>query len=115
MKTRYLFGMPFATLSVGPTEIEALVDTGFNGFLLIPESVARACKFKALGSIKYFMADGKQASAKTYEAEISWLHSRIRIEAITSKANFSLIGMQLLTHAKTVIKPMENILTIEPA
>ena len=105
--------MPFATILVGTNEIEALVDTGFNGFLLIPESVAHDCKLKELGSIKYLMANGKPALAKTYEAEISWLQSRIKVQVITSEADFSLIGMELLKHAKTVLHPAKNIFSIE--
>ena len=36
MKTRYLFGLPFASILVEDREIEFLVDTGFNGSLLMP-------------------------------------------------------------------------------
>ncbi len=78
-----------------PHELEALVDTGFNGSLTLPKVIAKelALPWRTRGSFR--LADGTKARFDIYAAEILWDGSwrRILVEA-TGKT--PLLGMSLL-------------------
>lgn len=114
MNTRYLFGLPFASLHVQEKEIEFLIDTGFNGSLLLPLELIQKHHLLKMGKVEYVLADGTISEAEVFEAEINWLSHKRKVPVVSSDANFALLGMELLSHAKTILHPERNILTIEP-
>ncbi len=114
MNARYLFGMPFATLRVQNQDIECLVDTGFNGSLLLPITLIKKHNLPKIGNVRYVMADGVPSRTEMYEAEIEWLNKRIKVNVIASDTDFALIGMELLKHSVSFLMPGRNILTVEP-
>lgn len=59
MNTRYVFGIPFVRVKLLEKEIEAIVDTGFNASLLIPNSIITELGLLNVGSARYGMADGR--------------------------------------------------------
>lgn len=113
MNTRYLFGLPLLTLTIGTIEVEAIVDTGFNGALLLSTEVIRKLKLPRIGFAQYAMADGVLSEAEVYTAEIWWFGKQKEVSVVSSNADFSLIGMELLHHCRTIFCPVKNILTIE--
>jgi len=115
MKTHYLFGLPFVTISIGNREIDVLIDTGFNGALSLPDSVMEGITLLKMGPTEYVMADGTISSSDMYAAEIMWLGKVREVEIISSTSDIPLIGMDLLQYAKTTLYPSKNILSIEPA
>ncbi len=78
-----------------PHELEALVDTGFNGSLTIPAVIAEelALPWRTRGSFR--LADGTKARFDIHAAEILWdgTWRRILVE-VTGRA--PLLGMSLL-------------------
>ena len=114
-KTRYLLGFPFATISLKSKDIECMIDTGFDGALLLPLQTIQEYRLPKIGFIKYTLADGSISFTDTFAAEIDWLEKRKTVTIIGMEADFALIGMQLLADAKTTLQPRKNVLTIEPA
>lgn len=114
MKTRYLFGMPFATLRVQNQDVECLIDTGFNGSLLLPIEMIKRHNLTKVGNIKYVMANGAPSESEMYEVEIQWQNKRIKVNAIASDTDFALIGMELLKHSVSFLMPGRNLVTVEP-
>lgn len=55
MKTSYLLGLPFATIKVNGRMIEAMVDTGFNGAVLLPASLVSELNLIEIGFVQYAM------------------------------------------------------------
>ncbi len=66
MKTRYLFGLPFASVTIDSSNIEFLVDTGFNGALMLPKELVEKLNLKRIGFTKYTMADGTISKAAIF-------------------------------------------------
>ena len=113
-ETRYLLGFPFATITLKSRDIECMIDTGFDGALLLPLQTIQEHRLHKTGFIKCTLANGSISFTDTFAAEVNWLDSRKTITVIGMEADFALIGMQLLANAKTTLQPCKNILTIEP-
>ena len=115
MKPRYLLNFPLASILINNEEIEAIVDTGFNGSLMISEEDIEKFNFPKLGTTPYMMADGSFSKGTIYLGEITWLNQKIKVPIIVSESDFPLIGMDLLKYAKTLLIPSQNVLSIEAA
>ena len=53
-------------------KIEAILDTGFTGFLTLPPSIIRSLKLVWLGREEGILADGKVDLFDVYRAKIVW-------------------------------------------
>lgn len=113
MNTRYLFGLPLVTLQVRSQEVEALLDTGFDGWLMLPNSMIKDLNLKYVGQTDYELADGEVVESQLYEAELDWLGEEKKISVVSTPSDLSLLGMGLLANAKTTIRPSKSILQIE--
>ncbi|MBI1972518.1 hypothetical protein HYS50_00760 [Candidatus Woesearchaeota archaeon] len=113
MKTRYLFGLPFATLSINSEEIECLVDTGFNGSLLLPLQKIQEMKLNPVAVAHYALVDGSQVESQIFETVIDWFGMKKRASVVGSASDFCLVGMELLRNAKIVMEAKKEILIIE--
>ncbi len=113
MKGRYLFGLPFLGVNVNTKEIEFLVDTGFNGELLLPSNIINELNLKRVGFAQYMTADGDTIDADVFTAEITWFRDKKKVSVIASHADFSLLGMGLLRNVKTILDPLKDLLVIE--
>lgn len=113
MKTRYLFGLPFIQINVNTLVIEALIDTGFNGALLLPEKTIKELKLKRIGQAQYTTADGLVADSEIFVAEIEWFDTHKTVSVVSSSSDISLAGMELLYDTKTTLYPAKNILIME--
>ena len=101
IETRYLFGFPFAIVQLKSQQIECMIDTGFDGALLLPTKVILENKLPRKGFIKCTLANGSSSFTDIYAAEINWLNSKRTVTVVGMETDFALIGMQLLTDAKT--------------
>lgn len=115
MRTKYLMGLPFAAISITGSEVEALVDTGFNGALLLPSARIGELGLKRIGWVDYAMADGSIVQTGVFAAKVKWLEQEQEIAVVATESDFALIGMELLAEARTLLEPSRGILSIEPA
>ena len=100
MNGRYLFGLPFFTISINSEQIEFLVDTGFNGALLLPLRKIHELNLKRVGFTEYAMADGSVVASEMFSVEIKWLNEKRLVSVIGSDSDFMLLGMELLRNAR---------------
>lgn len=91
--------------------MECLVDTGFNGSLMVPAHHVGA-HWKATGYVEYIMADGQVQEAETYSTTLEWLGNKKIVQILAIPCDLPLLGMSLLQTARLVLSPSENILDV---
>ena len=77
------------------TEIDAVIDTGFNGSMSLPTSLIAKLKLPFRSRGRAELADGSESIFNSYEATIIWDGQPHRI-AIDEANTDPLIGMSLL-------------------
>ena len=95
-------------------EFEALVDTGYTGFLTLPLAILAELNLEIFASGRLTMADGHAVDVDLYQATILWdgQPRTIEVDALESEV---LVGMSLLEgydlHVHTVV---DGQITINP-
>lgn len=83
----------------GPTghtrDIEAVVDTGYNGFLTLPSVMVSELGLSFVSISRATLGDGGEVSFPSYGVTLLWDNRPIRIEA-DATGNLPLVGMLLL-------------------
>ena len=84
----------------GPTgtsgEVQAVIDTGFNGSLCLPEQMTEELEMPFLHSRRIRLADDREAVVRVHQAKLDWDGVR-RTVAATASGTTALVGMQLMT------------------
>ena len=83
--------------------VEAVLDTGFNGYLTLTGELIERLGLDYLGQIQTVLADGGEITAYTYEAFVNWLGQTRRAEIIASEG-VSILGMSLLAGCKITMR-----------
>jgi clan AA aspartic protease len=76
-------------------EVEAAIDTGFNGFLTLPAVVLSALRCDRIGVSLITLADGHQEFVDIYEVVVIWEGQPRTVEADTAGGGV-LVGTALL-------------------
>lgn len=76
-------------------EVEAVIDTGFSGFLTLPSALATALGLAFDGVGWAVLADGTEASFDMYDATLLW-DGRPRSVYVYAAETTPLVGMRLL-------------------
>lgn len=82
-------------LSQPPVEIEAVIDTGFNGYLTLPSQSVSALRLPFAGHRRATLADGSVTRLDVYLASVIW-HGEPKEVLISEAETTPLIGMALL-------------------
>src|SRR5688572_10219945 len=91
---------------------DCVVDTGFDGALIVPTSVAERLGLPLVARLVFELVGGVQMSANVALGEIEWLGERRNVEVIISEGNDALIGSELFEGAKLVIDYVRGVVTI---
>ena len=74
-------------------EVEAVIDTGFNGFLSLPAELVEELGFPLLYSSRAFLADDRQVTLQTHQATINW-DGQSRTVRASASGTTALVGMR---------------------
>ena len=91
---------PVITLAVrGPygqaREIEAVIDTGYTGFMTVTPALAADLALDMRGTGRATLADGSEVNFPTYGVAVQWDDQPIYVEADAADTT-PLVGMRLL-------------------
>lgn len=76
-------------------QIDAMVDTGFTGHLILPSETIRELDLVSIGAASGRLASGEIVSLWKYEGRIQWLGVELAVPVLESSGS-ALIGMGLL-------------------
>ena len=91
---------------------ECIVDTGFDGGLMLPRAFLLQIHTPIIGELTFEMVGGTTMSAEVGLIEIDWLGSLRQVEVIISEGNDALVGTELLIATTLVIDYRSNSLAI---
>lgn len=75
--------------------VEAVIDTGFTGYVTLPQAAIHALRLSGPVSMEAMLADGQVIDLQLYTAAITW-HGTERVVEIIATGTEPLIGMSLL-------------------
>jgi len=76
-------------------EIEAIIDTGFNGFLTLPKSLVQTLQLPQPGRGRAVLADGSEGIFNIHACTVVWDGVLRQVETDTADCD-PLVGMALL-------------------
>lgn len=92
----------------GRREIEAVMDTGFNGFLTLPNDVISALGLPLAGDRRATLADESEVSMDMHLAHIIWHEGREYDILVLRAEGGPLLGMELLHGNRVVLDVIED-------
>jgi clan AA aspartic protease len=93
-------------------EIECVVDTGFNGALMLPRGLVSQIPIPIVGELTFGMVGGATMSAEIGLTHIRWFDEVREVEVIVSEGDDALVGTELLTATTLVINYSLGIVAI---
>ena len=96
-------GVPLIRVSVGGHEWPAIIDTGFNGGLELPEACRDAVEPQFLGRIVSVLAGGMKIEEDAYRVEFPFDGDAVESEATFVDSEAILIGTALLASHQLAI------------
>ena len=96
-------------LSAGET-VECLVDTGFTGALVLPQTLVTRLKLPVVGREVFEMVGGRQFVASVAFADIEWLGETRTVRVIVS--DDTLLGTELLEGTRLTIDYIDHTLAV---
>ena len=88
-------------------KIKAVIDTGFNGYLTLPNDLINYLKLQLAGSRHVTLGDGNVVVLDMYFAKVLW-HGQER-EILTLEAEGGpLVGMSLLYGNRVLLEVVDN-------
>ena len=106
-------GVPTITLSIGEQECTAIIDTGFNGYLELPETLRDTLNPQYIGRVTSILAGGQTIEEELYL--VNFLFDRRTIPAeVTFVVNSEiLIGTRLLREYRLQIDFFKRTVILE--
>jgi clan AA aspartic protease len=94
--------------SAGPdAAVEAVLDTGFTGFLTLPANIISTLGLKLFGDADVMLADGTIVTLHKFEATVQW-DGRDRDILLLEAEGGPLMGMRLLYGSRVVLDVVDG-------
>ncbi|HKQ78656.1 MAG TPA: clan AA aspartic protease [Blastocatellia bacterium] len=94
------FGQP-------PHQVEAVIDTGFNGYLTLPNQLIGLLNLPSAGNRSATLGDGSAVVLDAYLATVPW-HGQDRDVLVLEAEGGALIGMSLLHGSRLSMEVMDD-------
>jgi clan AA aspartic protease len=87
--------------------IEAVIDTGYNGYLTFPKHLVEALRLTFAGHRRGTLADGSAVRLNVYLASVFW-HGRQKDVLVSETAGTPLVGMSMLDGSRMAMDVIEG-------
>jgi clan AA aspartic protease len=77
-------------------DIQAWIDTGFNGELVLPKERIDDLGLPQSGTVKAILADGSEITLQRYTCQIEWFGQQRELEVVANEGEYPLLGVGLL-------------------
>ena len=87
--------------------IDAIIDTGFDGFLTLPASFVSDLALPFAGATKAALGDGSEVSLDALEAVVVWDNDEQRVVTLATTGE-PLVGMAMLSGYRVALDVVEG-------
>lgn len=108
----FRFGVPCIEIELENIKIPALVDTGFNGGIMLPQQYIDQLQLKPLAISEYLTASGDKVVTQEYQGAIKWLDKQKQVSLLASPHEICLVGMEVLHGSRLVVERHKNLISI---
>lgn len=88
-------------------KIEAVLDTGFTGYLMLPSDLINHLSLQLIGTRNVILGDGSNVTLDLYRAKVLWHNVERIVYALRSDAEL-LVGMSLLHGSRVTLDVVTN-------
>jgi clan AA aspartic protease len=88
-------------------EVEAVIDTGFTGFLTLPARLIARLGLPFAGTTRAALADGSEVSMDVFEATVLW-GDQDRGVVVLAAEGAALVGMALLSGYRVTLEVQDR-------
>ena len=113
MKGFFRFGSPVIKLLVERKNIEMLLDTGFNGHIMLPYGIIDELGLDQIGISDYLTASGENTITKVYRCTVLFLGKEVEVPIVGTDIYFSLAGMELFNECRIIIEKSNDIVEVK--
>lgn len=104
-------GEPMVLLPVAGQTWPAVIDTGFNGDLELPDALRQPLNPRYVTQTEWLLAGGQRAVEDTYEVDFLFDGVVVRAEVTFTPGDTILVGTHLLRHHRLTIDfPAQTVL-----
>ena len=89
-------GIPVIMLEIAGQQLTAVIDTGFNGDLELPQSIMTNLELTSLGPDQSVLAAGQEVIETLYAIRFTFDGEDLRAEATFAPVSEALLGTRLL-------------------
>src|SRR5882672_7651676 len=90
----------------------AVIDTGFNGTLSLPESLIQRLGWRWIGYESYEIATGDVVREKVFVGRARWMRRIQEVDVVASHSRDILIGTRLLQESRLLVDFRKNLVRI---
>ena len=112
IKGFFRFGTPVIEIPIKGRKIKMLLDTGFNGHMMLPQKVIDKLSLEQIGISDYVTASGDGELAKVYIGKATIFDKDVEIPILSTDADFALAGMELFHNCKIIIERSKDIVEV---
>lgn len=113
MQGKFEFGLPIIDLEVNGENIIAILDTGFNGQLLLPKRLIEKLNLDIIGSTDYMSVDGTRQFTSIYKATVKINDKSLAVDVVSSNSNAILAGTLLFKEFRIILEQRKDLVLIE--
>jgi clan AA aspartic protease len=84
-------------------EVEAVIDTGFTGFLTLPAGLIASLALSFAGTTRAALADGREVAMDVFETSVLWDNLE-RDVVVLEAEGVALVGMALLSGYRVTLE-----------
>ena len=92
-----------ASQSGSREELQAWIDTGFNGALTIPRAQIASLGLQHRSSLDAVLADGRTVTVETFVCVLDWFGNTYQSQVVASDGAHPLLGTQLLAGRRLTV------------
>ena len=95
------------------TPIQAWIDTGFTGELVLPQKTIEDLGLVNSGTVGAVLADGTQIALRVYSCIVNWFGEQRKLEVVATSGDHPLLGVGLLLDRDLRIDYRSRTITIQ--